>query len=416
MFILYDFIFLIFAIIYLPIYLFKGKLNHGFLNRFGFLSPGLGSDRPIWVHAVSVGEAILVRGLINELRLKYPGKRIIISTVTVTGNKIAKSIAIKNDLVVYLPLDFSFIVRKVIDKINPSVFIIAETEIWPNLISYLYKKKIPIITVNGRISDSSLKGYSVIKFLIKPILNKISLFCVQTQLDKERLLMLGANGERIKVTGNMKFDIIDREPKFKYSRETFGLSSDKKLLVLGSSHRGEERIILDSYKELLIEFPNLRLVIAPRHPERAKEVAGLVSLYGFTPVLISKPSLISQIKEAIAVFILDTVGELKSFYAMADIVFVGGSLVRKGGQNILEPASLGKPVIFGPHMFNFREIVQLFLNKKAAIMVNDSEELKIKIKELLVNPKIGISLVEASRGVLSDNQGATERNIRLINV
>jgi len=187
------------------------------------------------------------------------------------------------------------------------------------------------------------------------------------------------------------------------------------LFVLGSSHRGEEKIILDSYKDLLIEFPDLRLMIAPRHPERAKEVAKLVLFYGFTPAFISKPSSRNQNKDERTIFILDTIGELKSFYAMADIVFVGGSLVKKGGQNILEPASLGRPVIFGPYMFNFREIVELFLKNKAAIMINNPQELKIKIKELLLNPKARTSLVESSLSVLSNNQGATERNIRFIN-
>ena len=209
MFILYDLIFLVFTLIYLPIYLFRGKFHRGFLARLGILPKNLSLDRPVWIHAVSLGEAISTRGLVEELRKAYPHKKFALSTVTATGNKIAREISRTGDFVTYLPLDFSFTVKTVINRINPGLFIIAETEIWPNLIAHLSKKGIPIVTVNARISDSSFKGYSAIKPLIKPILNKISLFCAQADLDADRLKKLGVAADKIKVTGNMKFDQLN---------------------------------------------------------------------------------------------------------------------------------------------------------------------------------------------------------------
>lgn len=424
--IFYDLIFFIAAVIYIPIYLFKKKFHRGFLLRLGFLPRDLTLNRPIWLHAVSVGEAMAVRGLVEELRNIYPDKRFVISTVTPTGNKIAKSMASENDCVTYLPLDFSFIVKAVIDKINPGLFIIAETEIWPNLLSYLYKKNIPIFVVNGRISDRSFGGYLAIKFLVRPILNKITLFCVQTQRDAERLIRLGVSGDKIRVTGNMKFDIKDY-PDFKKTclpeqardytdyRLKLGLSSEEKLFIAASTHSGEEEIILGTYKELLNEFPFLRLLIAPRHPERTLQIIKLIKKFDFESMRISildrqtgKP------ENPQTIFILDTVGQLMSFYAISDIVFVGGSLVKKGGHNILEPASLGKPIIFGHYMFNFRDIADSFLNHNACILVSNKAELKQSIKELLNSPYKMEELGKKAKDLIVENQGATRRNLELI--
>lgn len=433
MFIIYDLIFLFIAIIYLPIYLFRRKFHRGFLSRLGFLAKDLALSSPVWIHAVSVGEAMAIRGLVEELRPIYPDKKFVISTVTPTGNKIARTIAKEGDFVTYLPLDLSFIVRVVLDRISPSLFIIAETEIWPNLISCLYKKKIPIAVVNGRISDASFRGYLAIKFLVKPVFKKIALFCVQTARDGERLMRLGVWEDKIKITGNMKFDNADlrgsnADGADKY-KSILGLSKEEKLLVAGSTHPGEEEIILNVYRGLLAELPYLRLLIAPRHPERAAEIEKLVKVRGFNAVRISKlndstpASPAGRIQRFNAclparqdstIFILDTIGQLLSFYALADIVFVGGSLVRKGGHNILEPASFAKPILFGPHMFNFRDIADLFLASKAAILVHNQEELKTNIKYLLNNNSRISELGRQARELIRQNQGATRRNAEYI--
>ena len=401
MFILYNLIFLILAIIYLPIYLFKGKFHRQFFRRLGILPKGLELNRPIWIHAVSVGEVMLIKGLLQNLRQEFPGKRFVISTVTPTGNKIAQRIGSTSDFITYLPLDFSFTINYILDKIKPSLFIIAETELWPNLISGLYKRNIPVVIINGRISDGSFRGYLMLKFLLRPILNKISMFCVQTEVDCQRLMRLGVSETKIRVTGNMKFDALSEPVKGADYKRKLGLKPEERLLVAASTHPGEEEIILSAYKSLLFEFCDLRFLIAPRHPERAKEIEKLVLKNGFN-------------RGRRDVFILDTVGELISYYAVSDIVFVGGSLVKKGGHNILEPAALGKPVLFGPHMFNFRDIAALFLQKKAGILVHNGQELTEKIKYLLNNLLEKNQICNAAKQVISENQGATIRNLEIL--
>ena len=423
MFILYDFIFVLFALLCLPGFIFRGKFHRGFLNRLGFfpkdVQNSLAGKHPIWLHMVSVGEARALRILLEKLRKEYPDRKIALSTVTPTGNKIARSMAVEDDLVFYLPLDISFIVRFVVDLINPGLFVIAETEIWPNLITYLNKRDIPIISVNSRISDRSFKSYTLIKFLLQGILNKISFFCVQTQTDSRRLLALGVNPEKIKLTGNMKFDTAENAEKERNAqdedyRRKLGLKEEDRLLTAGSTHPGEEEIILRIYKELLSSFSALKLLIAPRHPERAPEIERLALNYGFNSVFISKLRPLTIDHRLSTIFILDTIGQLKDFYAVSDIVFIGGSLIKKGGQNILEPALFSKPIIFGPYMFNFRDIAELFLVSGGAVSVKDKEELRGKIKDLLLHPESALELGRRAKELLLKNQGASERNMEII--
>ena len=417
MFILYDLIFFIFALVYLPIYLLRGKFHQGFSSRLGILPANLSLDRPIWVHAVSVGEAVSIKELITQLRKAYPHKKLVISTVTATGNKIAQGLIGYSDLLIYLPLDFSFIVRHVLKRINPSLFIIAETEIWPNLISELYKQKIPIVTVNGRISDSSYSGYSAIKYIIRPILRKVNIFLLQSDTDALRLERLGVAKEKIQVTGNLKFDINLnvglRLDTLEY-RQKLLLGSEDKLWVCGSTHAGEEMLIIQTYKELLLVCPKLKLFLAPRHPERSKDIAALLSKMKFMPVFVSSISGACPTCINSPVFILDTIGQLFNYYACADIVFVGGSLVKKGGHNIIEPASLKKPVIFGPYMFNFRDIADLFIQYKAGVMVSSAQELSLKMKELLFSELLAKDLGQRAYELILKHSGATEKNIQVI--
>lgn len=414
MIIVYNFIALVILLIYFPIYLLRRKFHSGLWQRLGVLPKGLNLGRPIWIHAVSVGEAMAVRGLVDGLRKTYPDKKFVISTVTPTGNKIAQAIARQGDLVCYLPLDISFIVKKVLTRVNPSLFIIAETEIWPNLITCLWKKKIPVAVVNARISDGSFRGYFMLKVFLKPLLNKICLFCAQTQTDADRLAAIGAKVDKIKVTGNMKFDLNGcefSEKNYKNYKEKLAITAKEKLLVAGSTHPGEEKIILEAYKSLLTNFPDLKLLIAPRHPERAEEISVLIRGFGFEPVRIS---VLNPANPTNPIFILDTIGELLNYYAIADIVFVGGSLIKKGGHNILEPASLAKPVIFGQFMFNFRDTASLFLKNSAAMQVNNTKELRDKISVLLSDENLGISMGKNAQKVIKENLGATQRNIKLI--
>ncbi|MEI6832111.1 MAG: 3-deoxy-D-manno-octulosonic acid transferase [Candidatus Omnitrophota bacterium] len=417
MFIIYDLVFFIFILVYLPLYLLRGKFHRGFASRLGILPANLNLDRPIWVHAVSVGEAVSVKGLVTQLRKAYPNKKLVISTVTATGNKIAQGLIGPGDLLIYLPLDVSFIVRHVLKRINPSLFIIAETEIWPNLISQLYKQNIPIVTVNGRISDSSYSGYSAIKYIIRPILRKVSIFLLQSDTDASRLESLGVAKEKIQVTGNLKFDInlnAGLELNASAYRQKLMLNAEDKLWVCGSTHAGEEKFILEAYKELLLVHPKLKLLLAPRHPERSKDIAAVASSMKFMPIFTSSISEASPTCIDNPVFILDTIGQLFNYYACADIVFVGGSLIKKGGHNILEPASLKKPIIFGPYMFNFRDITDLFMQYKAGIMVSNARELTLKVKELLSNNLLAKDLGQRAYELIRKNSGATGKNIQAI--
>lgn len=425
MFIIYDLVFLIFVLAQLPFYIIRRKFHSGFLIRLGFslgaIGRILGGRRPIWIHAVSVGEVQAVKLLIERLRSQYPDKPILISTVTATGNKIAKEISGKDTIVFYLPLDFSFIVRKVVGIINPCLFVIAETEIWPNLINCLHKRNIPIVTVNGRISDGSFYGYGLIRFLLKNILNKINVFCVQTKTDASRLVALGLNEKRVAITGNMKFDNADylskksQEEADRY-KTLLKLKPQDKILVAASTHKGEEELILDIYKNIYKDFPQVKLLLAPRHPERAKEISELILLKGrhYQSVFISNIASYSMNSILEPIFILDIMGTLNYFYGLADIVFVGGSLIKKGGHNILEPASFAKPIIFGPFMFNFRDIAKLFLLNKAAISVRNKTELKEGVEFLLLNPKEAAALGNRAKELVFNNRGATERNLEII--
>ncbi|MFH1577693.1 MAG: 3-deoxy-D-manno-octulosonic acid transferase [Candidatus Omnitrophota bacterium] len=420
MFILYDLIFIIFAIFYLPCFLLKKKANQGFSQRLGFL-PDIKLNQPVWIHAVSVGEAKIAGVLIKQLRRVYPEKKFALSTVTATGNRIIREFSREGDFVFYLPLDLSFITKRVIQRIRPCVCIIIETEIWPNLITNLNKAAVPVVLVNARISDHSFFGYRIVKPLIKPILNKINFFCVQSNRDAKRLSRLGVLPDKLKITGNMKYDIFDpADAKRDYSdyRLSLGLKEPERLFVVGSTHPGEEEIILSVYKKLADEFPGLRLFIAPRHPERWPEIESLIRRFGFSV------SRISQLKgepgkrdiDKQAVFLLDAIGQLMFFYAVADIVFVGGSLIKKGGQNILEPAFFQKPIIFGPHMFNFRDITSLFLSNKAACMVRGQEGLLKGVRFLLNNHAELDAMSKRTRQLVLENQGATSRNVERLSL
>ncbi|MBI5143838.1 MAG: 3-deoxy-D-manno-octulosonic acid transferase [Candidatus Omnitrophica bacterium] len=415
---LYDIGFLIFSIIYLPTLLFKGKLHGNFLERFGIYekckrdSLSSGEER-IWIQAVSVGEVSLCRALIPLLKGKFPDKEIVLSTITRTGNDLAKKIFSGEAVVIYFPLDFSFIVKKVVSLIRPGLYIMVETEIWPNMIKETSDNKIPSILINGRISDKSFGMYRLAKLFLKDILTKIDKFCMQSEIDAERIISLGAPSGRVGVTGSMKFDIEaagDAESAQKM-RESLGLKADAQLLVAGSTHNGEEDIVIEVFKNLLREFPGLNLLIAPRHVERVAEVERAARQFGFESARVSSLQLKAYSLKRPFVFILDTIGQLKDVYAIATLVFMGGSLVKHGGQNPIEPAVSEKAILFGPYMFNFKDIASIFLKNGAAIQVMNKKDLLEKAKSLLKDSAARIQLGQNAKRTVSENRGATERNL-----
>ncbi len=428
MLIFYDIIYILFALCYLPLFLIRGKCHRGFLMRMGIFPQGainkLKEQKAIWLHTVSVGEAQAASSLVKNLKREYPDFRLVISTVTKTGNKIAQRLLDIPELAIYSPLDIGFVTRRAINFVNPRLFIIAETEIWPNLIINLAKKDIPVVLVNGRISRGSFRGYKIIRLFLKKIFQSFSLFCMQTKEDAQRIIELGADEKKVKVTGNMKFDI--RYPVSSIQYPDLGLSKDEQLFIAGSTHYGEEKIILQVYKELIESHPSLRLLIAPRHIERVQKIERLVSEFGFKSQRISQLDLNerrtrSDLAYAKAsrhrqrpILILNTIGQLKSLYAFADIVFIGGSLIPHGGQNPIEPAVFSKPIIFGPYMSNFSNIVEVFLNKKAAIMVKDIRQLKNTCIRLLNEPVLRKELGNRAKELVQENKGASLKNMELI--
>jgi 3-deoxy-D-manno-octulosonic-acid transferase len=413
----FDFIYFLIVLAYIPYLTIKGKWHAGFWTRLGFLSRELiarcDGKKNIWFHAVSVGELLAILGLIEQLRKGWPDVRIIVSTVTTTGYQLAKTKLPSPDVVLYAPLDFSFIVKKFLRYIRPIIYITAETEIWPNLFLALNQGGIPIVQVNGRISPRAFNRYRKVRFLLQPILRDITVSCMQTEEDARRLILLGANPDRVKVMGNMKFDDFPSGTSSK--ADPWRFLDQGVVWISGSTHPGEEVIVIDIYRELKKDFPNLRLVIAPRHIERTVEIAQLVKERGLSPLSLSSISS-SSMGEFLShqVLIIDTIGQLRELYRKASFVFIGKSLTGQGGQNVIEPAFYGKTMIVGPNMQNFRSIMDLFLNANAIIQIQNARELHDEVRELLTNPQKLEKIGSAAISVVRKNQGATERTKAII--
>lgn len=411
MFILFDFIYFLFILIYLPYLLIKRKWHKDFLMRMGrFSDPlkvSLNQKKNIWIHAVSVGEVLAILNLIKKIKMAFPEHSIVCSTVTQTGYQLAQKNLANEAIVIYAPLDFSWIVRKYITLIHPSVYISTETEIWPNLYTMLEKYNVPLIQVNGRISDRAMKGYKKVKFLTKKVLSSVRIFCMQSKQDADRIIGLGASREKVRIVGNLKFDY--QAPLQQRSKEDYGFDQDDLLFIAGSTHPGEERIIIDVYKKLIVKHGQLRLIIAPRHPERASEVIDLVHNAEFKPIRFSNIE-----KEHISqqsIVVVDTVGHLRLLYSLAEIVFIGKSLCVGGGQNVIEPACFGKPVIVGSRTENFKDVVNTFLDERAIVQVQNKEDLYKEIEKMLDNRSIINEIGLRAKQVVQQNQGATGRTM-----
>jgi len=399
--ILYDIIFLIFSIFYIPFSIYKkGFRSFNIKARMGFIPEDvkskLRSSENIWIHAVSVGEIMLLGPFIESLKKEFPCRTVVISTTTNPGHEVAVRNFKDQAVIVYSPLDLSFAVSRFLKIIKPKIFIVVETEIWPNLIRVMKARGIPIVVINGRISNRSFKRYIMARPFLKSTLGRINLFCMQSEPDAERIISIGAPPDRIKVTGNMKFDIVitagDRPD---ITKGLLGLNEKDILMVAGSTHKGEEDILLEAYKALSKDFKNLKLLIAPRHINRIPQIKKLT-------------------KNVQGVFLLDTIGQLKYFYSIADIVFIGGSLVPHGGQNPIEPAYFSKPIIFGPYMFNFKYISEILLKNTAAMEVKDKNGLEKAVSLLADDPKKSKAMGFFAKKTLEENKGATARNVELI--
>jgi len=413
MFLIYDLLFIFFAILYFPYVIIRRKWHNGFWARLGFFSrelqARLGSGGKVWIHAVSVGEVIAVAGIFAKIRERYPQHGMVVTVVTQTGYRVAQSKFGTEAVVIYAPLDFSFIVRKYIRIIRPRVYISAETEIWPNIFYALLCRNIPIVLVNGRISDGSFRGYRLFRFLFAPLLRQGSAFCVQSAVDAQRLIILGARPGSVFVCGNFKFDEMPAAPPENMPRLKF--PAGQPVWIAGSTHPGEELIVLRVFKKLREEFENLRLVIAPRHAERFAVIKTLVEKEGLCALPFSRGV---DSADPRAVVILDTTGHLRYLYADADIVFIGKSLTGQGGQNILEPAYFSKAIITGPRTENFRKINEIFRAGNGLAVVNDQNELFEQMRMLLRDPARRRKMGDNAKALLERNKGAVQKAFEIV--
>lgn len=390
-----------------------------FAERFGYLPQSelmeIAGRPVIWLHAVSVGESIAARPLLKALRRGYPDHAILVSNTTETGRTTVSSFPEK-DLCIYFPFDFLPAVRRVLDSIKPEIIIIMETEIWPNFTREAAARNIPVILANGRISDRSFSRYLKFSWFFRRALQLFSHLCMQTETDCERIVAIGAPSARTEKTGNLKYDIpfrqVNQDEKCGL-KEQYAIPAGLLVLTAGSTHAGEERYIIDTYKELLAIFDGLFLVLVPRHPERATEVAALLEASGIS--FQRRTSLpCSEVFQKGEVLLVDSIGEMMDLYAMSDIAFVGGSLVPTGGHNLLEPASLGVVSVFGPHMSNFREIAGLVLQYGAGVQVDSPAALTESCRSLIMSRDLRRVLGQNGLKLMRDNGGATERHLDII--
>jgi 3-deoxy-D-manno-octulosonic-acid transferase len=379
-----------------------------------------GAARPLsgWVHAVSVGEAIAAAPVVDGLRRLYPELPLVMTTVTSTGAQIVRERFAGLATHRFFPLDFPSVTRRAVAAINPAFLICMETELWPNTLRTLASRGVPVMIANGRISDRSYRRYRLIRRFMASVLADVRLFAMQSDEDARRIIALGAQPERVVVTGNIKVDASVPDPAGAVDlwRRLLGLAPGQRVWVAGSTHQGEEALVLDAHRAAAAEFPELVLVIAPRHPERTREVQALVDRRGWPSVRRSElPAAVTSTAAPVpTVVILDTIGELAMLYAVADVVFVGGSLVPMGGHNVLEAAQRRKPVLVGPHTGNFRESVGLLESVGAALVVRDASELSRELRRLLADPDLRAKLGDVGYDALASRHGAVRETLDLI--
>ncbi len=420
----YNIMLSFFSLVASPLFIWKMfsayKYRAGFFQRLGFYPKyktiGNGAERPFWIHAVSVGEVLATVPFVKKLMADRPHLPLIVSTITPTGQKVAQEKFPDIDKVIYFPFDYPLSAHQALKRIDPRLFIHTETEIWPNFLFMLGRKGIPSVIINGRISARSCKQYGWFRFFFKRVLASISVFGMQSKEDCLRIIRIGADPEKVFITGNMKFDIPDTpfsQEKVDLGRREMGFSNQDLIFVAGSTHSGEEEILLEVFLRLKIDVPRLRLLLAPRHPERCNDIEKLIirkqiSLRRRTQIMTDQEHGESDI------LLLDTIGELAQSYLIGDIVFVGGSLVPVGGHNLLEPIVYKKPVLFGPYTDNTIDIVTELKKVNGGIEVYNEDSLFNEALKLLNDPKYRERMGQAAYGIIEAHRGATERNFGVV--
>jgi 3-deoxy-D-manno-octulosonic-acid transferase len=377
------------------------------------------AERPSgWVHAVSVGEAIAAAPLVEGLRRLHPELPLVMTTVTSTGAQIVRDRFAGLATHRFFPLDLPSVARRAVTAINPAFLICMETELWPNTLRTLASRGVPVMVANGRISDKSYRRYRLVRRFMASVLADVRVFAMQSDEDARRIIALGAQPERVVVTGNIKVDAPAADPPGSGDlwRRLLALAPGQRVWVAGSTHPGEEALVLDAHRAALADCPELVLVIAPRHPERTREILGLVDRRGWRSVRRSELPAAAAASDAHAplVVVLDTVGELAMLYSIADVVFVGGSLVPLGGHNVLEAAQRRKPVLVGPYTGNFRESIGLLEAAGAALVVRDGTELTRELRRLLADEDLRLKLGDAGFEAVASRHGAVRETLDLV--
>jgi 3-deoxy-D-manno-octulosonic-acid transferase len=388
-------------------------------ERMGYLpvSFNLDADESIWIHAVSVGEALTARALIADLRARYPGLRIFLSTTTLTGQQIARTRLQDLDAVFFFPFDLPPFVNRTLALVRPRLFIMMETEIWPNLLRACRRKGVKTMLVNGRISSRSYPRYRLARGFFRTVLADVDRFCMQSEESARRIIDIGADPPRVDVTGSLKFESLE-SPAAALGRGAgrvlrfFRLPASRPVFMAASTLKGEEGAVLTAFAALRRAQPSALLIIAPRKPERFDEAEALARAEGLR--VVRRTELAIDAEPRADVVVLDTIGELAHLLQVATVVFVGGSLVDQGGHNILEPAVHGKPIVFGPHMQNFAEIAGTFVRSQAAVQVGSAGELAQVVVRLFADPVERARLGAAARALVEANRGAKARTLAAI--
>ena len=409
-------------ILQIPLLIYRLVFEEGFYDRLkqsaGIMpTPTLlqiADHNAIWVHAASVGEVVAASPIVRELKKMYPDEMVVVSVVTATGHRMAQRIIPEADGHIFFPFDLPVITERIVNIVNPKAIILIETELWPNFLRLAWKKDIPVMMMNGRISGRSMRRYSLIKRFTTRMLLQIRKFCMQSKIDRERIISMGAIPQRVVITGNTKYDQtyaeVSEEERAKLRRE-FRFEGKGPIIVAGSTHGGEEEIVVRTFGKVLEKYPDARLLLAVREITRAASVRFMIKHQGYTVLRRSKMGTDEDDGKDAQIVILDTIGELGRLYSLADVVFVGGSFVKVGGHNILEPAAHGKPIVVGPNMFNFAEIFDLLSSRGACVMVKNEKEFIDTCLDILIHPDRAEAMKRSCIEVVQENQGATRKNL-----
>jgi 3-deoxy-D-manno-octulosonic-acid transferase len=423
--ILYNIILLVAAIIGLPYYLLKmivtGKYRKSLIPKLGGgqaqILAGLKNEPRVWLHAVSVGEVTAAAPIVAALKKIRPEVEIIFSTSTETGQEMAHRLVKDVDAFIYFPLDIPFVVRKIIRRVKPDVFTMVETELWPNFLAVCQSNNIQTLMVNGRISPRSFRKYKLTKFFWKRILTNLCAAGMIAEIDAERLKSIGMDSEKIQVLGNAKYDALAATAAPELQKEInllFGVQKNERFFIAGSTHQDEEEVVINVYQELIKRYPDFKLIIVPRHIERTRAVLDILHKYNLDDVITVSEIKNGKSRRGERIVVVDVIGELFKVYSLATVVFCGGSLAPKGGQNILEAAAWGKVIFYGPSMEDFSEEKELLENAAAGVTIRNAAELLQGIVRALENPEELEQRGARGKAIVAANMGAAARYADLI--